>query len=88
MVPALDGAGKIVMDVKAEGDVVFDDLDVTAAAGAEYQALIKAFGVDVNDGTLDLRFRAVKKAAVVGAIAVAAPTEARSQAIRRHSGGE
>ena len=74
--PALDSAGNVVMDVQAEGDVVFDDLDVTNEAGGEYQALVKTFAVDVNDGTLDLRFRAVNKAAVVSAIAIVAQAEA------------
>jgi hypothetical protein len=73
MAPALDGAG-VVMDVQAEGDLAFDDLDVAAEAGGKYQALVKTFAVDVTDGTLDLRFRAVNKAAVVSAIAVAAQT--------------
>jgi hypothetical protein len=72
MAPALDGPGNVVMDVQAEADVVFGDLDVTAEAGGEYQALVKTFAVDVSDGTLDLRFRAVNKAAVVSGIAVAA----------------
>lgn len=70
MAPALGGAGNIVMDVKAEGAVVLDDLDVTAEAGGTYQALVKSFAVTVNDGTLDLQFVAVNKAAVVSAIAV------------------
>jgi hypothetical protein len=77
MAPALDGPGNVVMDVRAEEEVVFDDLDVTAEAGGAYQALVKTFAVDVTDGTLVLRFRAENKAAVVSAIAVAAPTEAR-----------
>ena len=76
MAPPLDGPGNVVLDVKAEADVVFDDLDVTAEAGGEYQALVKAFAVDVTDGTLDLRFRAENKAAVVSAIAVAAQAQA------------
>jgi hypothetical protein len=89
MAPALDGAGNVVMDVQAEEDVVFNDLDVTAEAGGAYQALVKTFAVDVNDGTLDLRFRAVNKAAVVSAIAVAAQTKARgSRVSRQRFGGE
>jgi hypothetical protein len=76
MAPALEGAGSVVMDVQAEQDVAIDDLDVTAEAGGEYQALVKTFAVDVEDGTLDLRFRAVNKAAVVSAIAVEAQAPA------------
>jgi hypothetical protein len=72
--PALSGTGNVVMDVQAEGDLVFDNLDVTAEGGGEYQALIKKFAVDVRDGTLDLEFWAVHKAAVVSAIAVVPQT--------------
>jgi hypothetical protein len=72
MAPELEGAGNVVMDVWAEEGLVFDDLDVTAEAGGDYQALVKTFEVEVEDGRLDLRFRAVNKAAVVSAIAVAA----------------
>jgi hypothetical protein len=89
MAPALDSAGNVVMDVQAEDDLVFDDLDVTAEAGGEYLALVKTFAVDVNDGTLDLRFRAVNKAAVVSAVAVAAQAEAHGSAVRvGRQGGE
>jgi hypothetical protein len=88
MAPALDGAGNVVMDVQAEGDVIFNDLDVTAEAGGEYQALVKTFAVDVNDGTLDLRFRAVNKAALVSAIAVAIQSEARGSESHGPLGGE
>jgi hypothetical protein len=89
MAPSLDGAGNVVMDVRAEEDLAFDDLDVTAEAGGSYQALVKTFAVDVNDGTLDLRFRAVNKAAVVSAIAVAAKAEARGSRVSHQlSGGQ
>jgi hypothetical protein len=89
MAPALEGTGNVVMNVQAEEDLAFDDLDVTVEAGGEYQALLKTFAVDVNDGTLDLRFRAVSKAAVISAIAVAAQTEAHgSRVARRPSGGK
>jgi hypothetical protein len=70
MAPALAGAGNIVMDVQAEGTVIFDDMDVTAHAGGSWRALVKTFSVDVDDGTLDVEFSAVNKAAVVSAIAV------------------
>jgi hypothetical protein len=83
MPPALEATGNVVMDVQAEEDLAFDDLDVTSEAGGEYQALVKTFAVDVNDGTLDLRFRAVNKAAVVSAIAVARQSEARGSAVAR-----
>ena len=88
MAPALEGPGDIVMDVTAEGALIFDDLDVTAEAGGEYQALVKTFAMDVTDGTLDLRFRAVNKAAVVSAIAVAAQEQARNLRVRRLAGSE
>jgi hypothetical protein len=83
MAPELDGPGNVVMDVRSEEDVVFDDLDVTAEAGGAYQALVKTFTVDVSDGTLDLRFRAVNKAAVVSAIAVGPQTQAAVPRIAR-----
>ena len=89
MAPELDGPGNVVMDVKAEEDVVFDDLDVTAEASGAYQALVKTFTVDVLDGTLDLRFRTVNKAAVVSAIAVAAQPKVRGmRAVPRTPGRE
>jgi hypothetical protein len=89
MAPELEGTGNIVMDVQAEGDLILDDLDVTTEAGGDFQALVRTFEVDVTDGTLDLRFRAVNKAAVVSAIAVAAQEPARQPRVaRRSSGGQ
>jgi hypothetical protein len=88
MAPALEGTGNVVMDVQAEGDLAFDDLDLTAEAGGEFQALVKTFAVDVSDGTLELRFRAVNKAAVVSAIAITAQTAAQSRVARRPSRGK
>ena len=87
MAPALDGPGNVVMDVKAEEDVVFDDLDITTEAGGEYQALVKTFAVDVTDGTLDLRFRVENKAAVASAIAVTAQTTSRPSERRQSPKG-
>ena len=62
--------GSFVMDVVAEGVVALDDLDVNAEAGGLYRALIKTFTVNVSDGTLNLQFLKVDKAAIVSAIAV------------------
>ena len=74
MAPALEGRGSVVMDVLAEGGLVFNDLDVVAEAAGTYRALARTFTVSVSDGRLDLRFRAVNKAAVVSAIAVVQTT--------------
>jgi hypothetical protein len=61
----------VLIDVEAEGQVVFDDLSITAEAGGPYRALVKTFSTPVTDGTLDLRFRVVQSAALVSAIEVA-----------------
>ena len=71
MAPALSGAGNIVMDVLAEGEVALDNLDIKAQAGGAYRALIKTFTVNVSDGRLDLKFVKVNKAALVCGIEVA-----------------
>lgn len=68
MAPAFPGTGNVVMDVKAEGAVVLDHLDIAAEAGGLYRALVKTFVVSASDGVLDLEFVAVNKAAVVSAI--------------------
>jgi hypothetical protein len=70
MAPEFSGPGKIIMDVRAEGAVVLNDLNVSAQAGGIYRALTKTFVVNVSDGRLDLSFTVVNKAAVVSAIAV------------------
>lgn len=73
MAPA-QGSGSFIMDVLAEGSLVFNDLDVNAEAGGTFQALIKTFNTPVTDGTLDLDFVSVNKQAVVSGIAVVQQT--------------
>ena len=51
----------------------------TAEAGGTFNALEKTFTVNVSDGRLDLGFKAVNKAAVVSAIAVAQQAAAAQQ---------
>jgi len=69
MAPAL-GVGNFIMDVSAEGAVILDDFDINATAGGTFLALIETFTVNVSDGTLDLDFVTVNKAAIVCAIEV------------------
>jgi beta-galactosidase len=70
MAPVIGGAGNVVMDVVAEGALIFEDLDVRAQAGGPYRALVRTFSVEVSDGRLDVQFTSVNTAAVVSAIAV------------------
>jgi hypothetical protein len=76
------GTGNFIMDIWSEGNLIFDDLDVETEAGGTYQALIKTFSVNVTDGTLDIQFQMVNKAALVSAIAVVQQTVAPNLAKR------
>lgn len=49
------GVGRRVFDVEMEGTIVLSNLDVFAEAGAS-TALIKTVNVQVDDGTLNVRF--------------------------------
>ena len=69
MAPAT-GTGSFIMDVSAEGTLIFNDLNVNTEAGGTFQALIKTFNVAVSNGTLDLDFVRVNKQALVSGIAV------------------
>ncbi len=64
------GTGNFIMDVLAEGGVVFNDLNINAEAGGTFTALVKNFAVNVTDGRLDLDFVRVSKQALVCAIEV------------------
>jgi len=75
MAPAM-GSGSFKMDVYAEGILVFNDLSVNDEAGGTFKALIKTFTTTVNDGTLNLKFVKVNKAAIVSGIAVVQQTGA------------
>ena len=62
--------GKRVFDVNAEGGALeIDDLDLFAEAGA-MAAVAKSFEIEVDDGMLDLRFRASVGRPTVAAIEV------------------
>jgi prepilin-type processing-associated H-X9-DG protein len=77
-------AGQRLMDVSAEGSLRLDNLDVHAEAlklkasafepGERKFAIVKAFDVDVADGTLNLDFAGVVGEAVVSAV-VAIPND-------------
>ena len=63
-----DGAvlpGRRKFDVTAEGQLVADDVDVAAAAGAARTAVAKSANVLVTDGQLDLAFTGVAGEAIV-----------------------
>ena len=77
MAPAL-GVGNFIMDVSAEGVVILDDFDVNTTAGGTFLAHIETFTVNVSDGTLDLDFVTVNKAAIVCAIEVVEQSNAPS----------
>ncbi|MFQ5630493.1 MAG: T9SS type A sorting domain-containing protein [bacterium] len=64
------GTGNFIMDIFAEGTLIFDDLDVETEAGGTFQSLIQSFTANVNDGTLDIDFQMVNKAVLVSTIAV------------------
>lgn len=68
------GAGNFIMNVSAEGSTVFSNLDINSEAGGTFNALVKNFSTNVTDGTLNLTFTNVNKAALVCAIEVEAGT--------------
>ena len=59
-----------VMDVTAEGTLIYNDLDIDTDAGGTYTAKIKTFSTTVTDGRLDLTFTRVSGYAAVCAIEV------------------
>jgi parallel beta-helix repeat protein len=63
-------AGKRVFDVKAEGALVLDNLDVFRMAGGKNVAWDKTIAVEVRDGRLDLDFITVTDNAKIGAIEI------------------
>lgn len=73
MAPAA-GTGSFIMDVSAEGSLVFNDLNINTEAGGTFQALVKTFNATVSDGTLNLDFVRVNKQALVCGIAVVQQT--------------
>jgi len=78
--PSGGGAGNFIMDVTAEGSLIFNDLNINSEAGGTNLALIKTFSQAVTDGTLNLTFTTVNKRALVCAIEVvqtAAPSTSK-----------
>ena len=65
-----NAGGKRVFDVKAEGKVVLDNLDIYREAGGKNVAHDETFRVEVTDGRLDLDFVSLVNNAQVNAIAV------------------
>ncbi|WNN91948.1 malectin domain-containing carbohydrate-binding protein [Gloeocapsopsis dulcis] len=68
---AAGGAGKRVFDVIAEGQTVLNNFDIFAASGGALQAvMVPIHGIQVNDGTLNLQFKAEQDFASIAAIEV------------------
>ena len=64
-----DGAGQRVFNVSAEGETKLSDYDIFSEVGP-LTAAVKQFTVDVQDGSLTLRFWGAKDQPVVAAIEV------------------
>ncbi len=58
------------MDVTAEGNLIYDNLNINAEAGGSKSALLKTFSQSVTDGVLNLNFVRVNQRAIVNAIEV------------------
>jgi hypothetical protein len=70
-----------VMDVTAEGVLIYDNFDIDSQAGGTYTAVTRTFSTSVSDGRLDLTFTRVSGYAAVCAIEVvqtAAPSLTKS----------
>lgn len=63
-------AGKRVFDVKSEGALVEDNLDVYSKAGGINKAIYVVFKSTVSDGALDLAFTASAGTAIVDGIVI------------------
>ena len=59
-----------VMDVSAEGVLIYDNFDIDTQAGGTYTAVTRTFSTTVTDGRLDLTFTRVSGSAAVAAIEV------------------
>jgi hypothetical protein len=78
-----NAAGKRVFDVKAEGKMILDDLDIFSAAGGKNKAYDVTVPVTVNDGILNLDFITVKDNAKISAIQIANVLDDSSDAIAK-----
>jgi hypothetical protein len=69
------GPGKRIFDVIAEGVNVLDNFDITAASGDDSTAIVVPIeGVQVNDGVLNLDFKAEVNFPAIAAIEVLRPS--------------
>lgn len=67
--PRLESVGARVFNVKLEGNLVFQNLDVFAAVGAN-TALVKGADAVVTDGQLSIEFDSITQAAEINAIEI------------------
>ena len=67
--PTLQRVGARVFNVKIEGDIIFQNLDIYAAAGAN-TALVKGADVMVSDGKITIEFDNVVQSAEISAIEI------------------
>lgn len=67
--PTLQRAGARVFNVKIEGDVIFPNLDIYAAAGAN-TALVKGADVMVSDGKMSIELDNVVQSAEINGIEI------------------
>jgi hypothetical protein len=65
--PTKTAAGQRKFDVTAEGNLILDDFDIVAEAGAQ-TALVKTFSVTITGGALNLSFVSSIDSAIVSAI--------------------
>jgi hypothetical protein len=65
------GPGQRIFDIKAEGVTLLNNFDITAASGGARTALVVPIeGIQVNDGVLNLEFKAEKDFGAISAIGV------------------
>ena len=64
-----NSAGWRMFDVRVEGGLVINNLDIWATAGKN-TALTRSFAVDVSDGVLDVDFISVVDSASISAIEI------------------
>lgn len=70
-----------LMNIRAEGQVIADQLDIYAAAmGHDVEWVIEASDIEVNDGILNIEFSASKDNATASAIIITSRDGARVQA--------
>jgi beta-galactosidase len=68
--PTADAAGDRVFDVLVNGVPRLEALDIFSAAGARLKGVDRTLGVTVNNGLLDIAFRARRGSALVSALAI------------------